>query len=76
LHDMNPEQVAEVRRQLVAFATRSVAKPAMAKAQLPAAPAQVAPPGVVLPYKVPVRRTLAKATLRIAPQRRAIAAAR
>lgn len=76
LHDMNPEQVAEVRRQLVAFATRSVSKPAMAKAQLPAAPAQTAPQGVVLPYKVPVRRTLAKATLRVAPERRAIAAAR
>ena len=77
LHDMNPEQVAEVRRQLVAFATRSVRTPAMAKAQLPTAPAQAAAPqGVVLPYKTPVRRTLAKATLRVAPQRRAIAAAR
>jgi hypothetical protein len=51
---MNPQKAAELRQQLIAFAT---AKPAMAKARLPqlAAEKSAFAPAVVLPYKpVPV----------------------
>jgi RNA polymerase sigma factor FliA len=86
LGDMNPQKVAEMRRQLIAFAAR---KPEMVKASLPA-PAQVAtfttetsaqPQAVVLPYKrTAPKKVQAKASLK-APARPArartpIAAAR
>src|SRR5256885_9343049 len=49
LGDMNPQQVAEIRRALVAFAT----KPKMIRAELPSANAEriASPQAVVLPYK-------------------------
>ena len=65
LGDMNPQQVAEMRRQLIAFAAR---KPTMAKADVR--------PGVVLPYKPAVKKVAQKATLKMPRQRQAIAAAR
>src|SRR5579872_6941089 len=48
LRDMNPQQVAEVRRQLIAFATKQ--RPVMAKAQL-TQETVATPHAVVLPYK-------------------------
>ena len=76
LRDMNPGQVAEVRRQLLEFATR---KAPMAKATLPRAAAH-ATPGVVLPYRMapkpaPLRATI-KTGLRAGRMRPAMAAAR
>ena len=58
LGDMNPQQVAEIRRALVAFATR----PKMLKAELPQARAEriAAPQAVVLPYKVATKAPAAK----------------
>jgi Sigma-70, region 4 len=53
LGDMNPQKVAEMRNQLIAFAAK---KPVMAKVAdvRPAMTAQAdAPQGVVLPYKQP-----------------------
>src|SRR5215467_10429468 len=47
LRDMNPQQVAELRRQLIAFATK---RPIMAKAQL-TQETVASPHAVVLPYK-------------------------
>src|SRR5205807_7308265 len=70
LGDMNAQKVAEMKRQLIAFA----AKPVMAKAAFKADPRQtaetVAPTaGVVLPYKI--KRTIAaKATLKMPRQQR------
>jgi len=86
LGDMNPQKVAEMKRQLIAFTAR---KPVMAKAAIAAAmpqpsaaarPAQVAevvaiPQAVVLPYKVK-RATPARAALKMPSRREAIAAAR
>jgi len=74
---MNPQKVAEMKRQLIAFA----AKPVMAKAAYKADPRQTAEtlaptPAVVLPYKIK-RSMTAKATLKMPrPTRQAIAAAR
>jgi RNA polymerase sigma factor for flagellar operon FliA len=65
LGDMNPAKVAEMRSQLLAFATR---KPKMAKADVT--------PGVVLPYKPAAKKTTPKPTLKMPRQRQAIAAAR
>jgi RNA polymerase sigma factor for flagellar operon FliA len=76
LRDMNPQQVAEVRRQLIAFATK---KPMMAKAQLADAQAEKAAPpqaAVVLAYKPGVKRVAARATLKVGRPRQAVAAAR
>jgi RNA polymerase sigma factor for flagellar operon FliA len=76
LGDMNPQKVAEMRRQLIAFAAR---KPMMAKTQVPEAPVErvASTQAVVLAYKaMGIRRTPAKATLKIARPRPAIAAAR
>jgi RNA polymerase sigma factor FliA len=75
LGEMNPAKVAEMRRQLIAFAVR---KPTMVKADAAMAAETVATvPGVVLPYKrtTPKRMTMAKATLKM-PRRQAFAAAR
>ncbi len=74
LGEMNPAKVAEMRRQLIAFAVR---KPTMLKANVAMTAETVATPhGVVLPYKR-ARKSLmmAKATLKM-PRRQAIAAAR
>ena len=81
LGEMNQQSVAEMRRQLLAFAAkRPVAKVQMsaAKANATATAEIVAlPPAVVLPYKLVDRKaTPAKAALRIPRQRQAIAAAR
>jgi RNA polymerase sigma factor for flagellar operon FliA len=76
LGDMNPQKVAEMRRQLIAFAAR---KPAMVKARLPLASAEkiASPPAVVLPYKVMNKRTAQiDGSLKMPHQRRAVAASR
>jgi RNA polymerase sigma factor for flagellar operon FliA len=76
LGDMNPQGVAEMRRQLIAFAAK---KPVMVKAQLTRESAEkiASPQAVVLAYKPASKRPApAKATLKMAPQRHAIAAAR
>jgi len=76
LGDMNPQQVAEIRRALVAFA---VQKPKMVKAELPAANAEQAasPQAVVLPYKVSnKRRTPARAPMTRNTRTPRVAAAR
>jgi RNA polymerase sigma factor for flagellar operon FliA len=71
LGEMNPAKVAEMRRQLIAFAVR---KPAIMR---PVNETVAAPAGVVLPYKPAARRPApAKATLRMPRQRQAMAAAR
>ena len=75
LGEMNPAKVAEMRRQLIAFAAR---KPMMVKANAVVTAETLATPhGIVLPYK-PTRKHLqmAKATLKMPRQRQAIAAAR
>jgi RNA polymerase sigma factor FliA len=67
LGDMNPQKVAEMRRQLIAFAAK---KPVMATAA-------IKPQGVVLAYKPANKRPAAvKASLKMPRQRQAIAAAR
>jgi RNA polymerase sigma factor for flagellar operon FliA len=82
LGDMNPEKVAEMRRQLIAFAAT---KPSMAKAgMIPlkanttyTAETVASPQAVVLAYKAAGKRPApAKATLRMPRPRQAIAAAR
>jgi hypothetical protein len=80
LGDMNPQKVAEMKLQLIAFTAR---KPVMVKAAVvtakaqPAAarPAQVAEVVAMLPYKVK-RPTPAKAALKMPRRREAVAAAR
>ncbi|HEY1911509.1 MAG TPA: FliA/WhiG family RNA polymerase sigma factor [Vicinamibacterales bacterium] len=76
LGEMNPEKVAEMRRQLLAF---TVKKPMMVKALLPDPQAETlaSPHAVVLPYKRSMKRPAqAKATLKITRTRQAVAAAR
>jgi len=85
LGDMNADSVAEMKRELIDFATK---KPEMVKvaAARPAAVVQQAPAvaaAVVLPYKQPATEAprkraaaVAKAPLRVARQRPAVAAAR
>jgi hypothetical protein len=81
LGDMNPQKVAEMRRQLIAFAVKK--KPAMAKADLVALKADptvtsetVAPTqAVVLPYKRAARKPApAKAAIGMPHQRQAAVA--
>jgi RNA polymerase sigma factor for flagellar operon FliA len=81
LGDMNPTKVAEMRRQLIAFASK---KP-MAKAELMPLKANqsfvaetvAAPQAVVMAFKPAGRKAApAKATLRVPRQRQAMAAAR
>jgi len=79
LGDMNAQAIAEMKRELIDFAATkpavakvAVARPAAAVAQEPVAAA------VVLPYKQPAprkRATPAKAPLRVARQRPAVAVA-
>jgi RNA polymerase sigma factor FliA len=72
LGEMNPQQVAEVRRQLVTFA----AKPKMVKAELPIAQQVASSQAVVLPYKPVAKRRAARTMLKIGRQRQSVAAAR
>jgi hypothetical protein len=71
LGDMNPQQVAEMRRQLVAF----TAKPKMAKVEMAAEHKVAAPQAVVLTYKPTAKRTVIR-TLKVGRGRHAVAAAR
>jgi RNA polymerase sigma factor for flagellar operon FliA len=76
LGDMNPEKMAEMRRQLIAFTAKKLT---MVKARLPEASAETiaSPHAVVLAYKPAARRPApAKATLKMARQRQAVAASR
>src|SRR4029078_8953314 len=76
LGDMNPQKVAEMKRQLIAFAAR---KPVMAKvpAATTTAVAATETTAIVLAYKPSSKRaTPAKAALRVARQRQVVAAAR
>jgi len=82
LGDMNPQHVAELRRQLIAFTVR---KPTMAKSAIRplkangtmAAEMVASPQAVVLAYKPASKRPApVKATLKMPGQRQAIAAAR
>jgi RNA polymerase sigma factor for flagellar operon FliA len=75
LGHMGPQQMVELRRALVTF----TAKPRMVKAELPSPQAETlaAPAAVVLPYKVPQKRSAApRPSLKVEGGRRAIAAAR
>src|ERR1700730_14939505 len=71
LGDMNPQQVAEMRRQLVAF----TAKPKMAKAEMAPAHQATSPQAVVLTYKPVAKRALAR-PMKVGRTRHAVAAAR
>jgi RNA polymerase sigma factor for flagellar operon FliA len=71
LGEMNPQQVAEVRRQLVAFAV----KPKAAKAELPAV-RKSSSHAIVLPYKPVAKGRQPRPLLRVRRQRHAVAAAR
>ena len=83
LGDMNPQKIAEMRRQLIAF---SVKKPLLAKVEMVrltpdptmVVAEQVAlPPAIVLPYKLAARKPVpAKAALKMPRQRQAVAVAR
>ena len=86
LGDMQPQQVAEMQRQLLAFATK---QPKMVKAQLPSPTAETFanPPAVVLPYSSPSRRparvravvpkaSMVKAAMKMSRPRQSVAAAR
>ena len=81
LGDMNPEKVAEMRRQLIAFAKKPMAK---AGAMVPmkantsyTAETVASTQAVVLPYKPANKRPApVKASLRMPRQRQAMAAAR
>jgi hypothetical protein len=72
LGELNPQEAAEVRHALVAFAAR---KP-MAKAALPQERKSTRT-GVVLPYKPAAKRQVGPSTLKVArPRTAAVAAAR
>jgi RNA polymerase sigma factor (sigma-70 family) len=76
LGEMGPAHMAEMRRALVDFVSK---KPKMVKAQLPTRQEETLAPtaGVVLEYKPPARKVVqAKATLRVARPRQAMAVAR
>ena len=72
LGDMNPQQVAEMRRQLVAF----TAKPKMAKMEMAPEHRVTAAQAVVLSYKPAAKRALTRPTMKVGRTRHAIAAAR
>lgn len=71
LGDMNPYQVAEMRRQLVAF----TAKPKMAKVEMAPEHQVTAPHAVVLTYKPAAKRAVMRA-MKAGRPRQAVAAAR
>jgi hypothetical protein len=68
---MNPHQVAEMRRQLVAF----TAKPKMAKAEMAPEHQVTSPQAIVLTYKPAAKRTVMRA-MKVGRPRQAVAAAR
>ena len=82
LGDMNPQKVAEMRRQLIAFAAKKqeLAKPEPIATPAFAAEAVAQIQAVVLPYKKTAPKKMAKASLRPAVRpmraRQAVAAAR
>jgi RNA polymerase sigma factor FliA len=80
LGEMNPQKVAEMRRQLIAFAKKPMAKAPMAPMKAdPSFTAETVatPPAVVMAFKPAPKKTVAvKASLRMPPQRQAIAVAR
>jgi hypothetical protein len=80
LGDMNPQKVAEMRRQLIAFASKKpMAKAPMVPMRADASytPETAAPQAVVMAFKPAGRKAApAKATLRVPRQRQAMAAAR
>jgi RNA polymerase sigma factor for flagellar operon FliA len=74
LGEIGPQQAAEVRQALVAFA---ISKRKMLKAELPAVGKTATPHAVVLPYKTPEKRSVAvRSIVKVDRTRRAVAAAR
>jgi RNA polymerase sigma factor for flagellar operon FliA len=74
LGEIGPQQAAEVRQALVAFA---ISKRKMLKAELPAVAKTATPHAVVLPYKTPQKRSVAvRSIVKVDRTRRAVAAAR
>jgi hypothetical protein len=71
LGEMNPHQVAEMRRQLVAF----TAKPKMAKVEMAPEHQVTSPHAVVLTYKPAAKRTVMR-VMKVGHPRQAVAAAR
>jgi RNA polymerase sigma factor for flagellar operon FliA len=78
LGELNPQRVAEVRRQLIEFASRAAAKKApMLRTQLtPEGQSRTVSPGVVLPYKPTAKRHQLRTGMKVARQRQAVAASR
>jgi RNA polymerase sigma factor for flagellar operon FliA len=80
LGDMNPQKVAEMRRQLIAFASKKpMAKAAMVPMRADAAytPETAAPQAVVMAFKPSSKKPApVKASLRLPRQRQPMAAAR
>ena len=82
LGDMSPTRVAEMRRQLIAFASKkpmatAEMTPVRANQSFVAAETVASPQAVVMAFKPVVRKAApAKATLRVPRQRQAMAAAR
>jgi hypothetical protein len=80
LGEMNPQKVAEMRRQLIAFAKKPMAKAPMVPLKAnPAFTAETvaAPPAVVMAFKPASKKTVTvKASLRMPRQRQAMAVAR
>jgi RNA polymerase sigma factor FliA len=80
LGEMNPQKVAEMRRQLIAFAKKPMAKAPMVPMKAdPSFTAETVatPPAVVMAFKPAPKKTVAvKASLRLPRQRQAIAVAR
>jgi RNA polymerase sigma factor for flagellar operon FliA len=80
LGEMNPQKVAEMRRQLIAFAKKPMAKAPMVPLKAnPAYTAETvaAPPAVVMAFKPVSKKAVAvKASLRMPRQRQAMAVAR
>jgi RNA polymerase sigma factor for flagellar operon FliA len=74
LGEIGPQQAAEVRQALIAFAT---SKRKMLKAELPAIAKTATTHAVVLPYKTPEKRAVAvRSIVKVDRTRRAVAAAR
>jgi RNA polymerase sigma factor FliA len=74
LGEIGPQQAAEVRQALVAFA---ISKRKMLKAELPAVGKTATPHAVVLPYKTPEKRSVAvRSIVKVDRTRRAVAVAR
>ena len=78
LGDMNPQKAAEIRSQLIAFASKKMMAKAMmpVKADSPFAAEAIASPAVVMAFKPTSKKPVAKAAIRMPRQRQAIAAAR